>query len=100
MYAHVARLHVLVIAWNKNKAKSYKLGKAIYALNLPQYEEDYFPRELQPLMESLMEILGDMGDIFEGKYSLYFSIAMLISLIGYLLWTQFQLELNICMAFR
>lgn len=68
MYSRISTLHTLINDWKKTREKGFRLARAIDALNLAQYDEDYFPSELKPLMDSLGEIVEALNNIAEGKY--------------------------------
>ncbi|CAG9786750.1 unnamed protein product [Diatraea saccharalis] len=66
VFTHVSRLHELLNDWRKIKDKGVKLCRAISSLKLFECEDDYFPHQLKPIMESLVDALESLKDIVNG----------------------------------
>ncbi|XP_063383942.1 uncharacterized protein LOC134670177 [Cydia fagiglandana] len=66
VFTHVSRLHGLLNDWIRVRDKGTKLCKAVIALKLHECTNDYYPHQLQPLTESLTEVLESLNDIIEG----------------------------------
>ncbi|XP_028166167.1 cyclin-dependent kinase 2-interacting protein-like [Ostrinia nubilalis] len=66
VFTHVSTLHGLLIDWNRFREKGVKLCRAIYALKLYECADDYYPSQLKPLMDNLVEALNGLKDVVEG----------------------------------
>ncbi|CAF4903685.1 unnamed protein product [Pieris macdunnoughi] len=66
VYTHVANLHNLLSDWEKLKEKGTKVTKSVSALKLHECTDDYYPHQLHPLMEMLLEALNGLRNIVEG----------------------------------
>ncbi|KAL0838815.1 hypothetical protein ABMA28_016851 [Loxostege sticticalis] len=66
VFTHISTLHGLINDWNRFREKGVKLCRAIFALKLYECADDYYPTQLKPLMESMVESLEGLKDVVEG----------------------------------
>ncbi|CAH2980848.1 unnamed protein product [Chilo suppressalis] len=66
VFTHVSSLHGLLNDWGRIKDKGVKLCRAIYSLKLYECDDEYYPHQLQPLMESLVEALDGLKNVVNG----------------------------------
>lgn len=77
VFTHVSSLHGLINDWNRLREKGVKLFRAVQALKLHECDDDYYPSQLKPLMESLVEALDGLKNIVEGNcFVKFYSIQM------------------------
>ncbi|KAJ8731337.1 hypothetical protein PYW07_004501 [Mythimna separata] len=63
VYSHITNLHSLLSEWSNNRAKGFRVAKLVRNLNLPECEEDYFPSQMGPLMDTLLDTLNVLKNI-------------------------------------
>lgn len=68
VFTHVSNLHGLLGDWSRVKDKGTKFCRGILALKLYECTDDYYPHQLQPLTEGLLEALDSMKNIMEGNF--------------------------------
>lgn len=66
IYSHISTLHGLLDDWLNMREKGVRICKGISSLKLYECKDNYYPSQLKPLMESLLEILGSLKNITDG----------------------------------
>nr|XP_021189847.2 cyclin-dependent kinase 2-interacting protein [Helicoverpa armigera] len=66
VYSHVSKLHGLLNDWGKMRDKGVRLCRAVSALKLHECDDDYFPSQLKPLMDGLLDALDGLKTIVDG----------------------------------
>ncbi|KAG6443806.1 uncharacterized protein LOC115456077 isoform X2 [Manduca sexta] len=66
VFSHVSKLHGLLNNWVKLRDKGTKFCKVISSVKLHECENDYYPHQLKPIMDNLVEILESLKDIVDG----------------------------------
>lgn len=65
VYSHILKLHRLLSDWSSNRAKGFRVAKLVLNSNLPECDEGYFPSELSPLMDNLLDTLKTLKNVVE-----------------------------------
>ncbi|CAK1551097.1 unnamed protein product [Leptosia nina] len=68
VFTHVTNLHSLLCDWEKLKEKGTKTCKGVSALKLYECTDDYYPHQLEPLMNLLLEALKGLQNIVDSVH--------------------------------
>ncbi|VVC89218.1 unnamed protein product [Leptidea sinapis] len=66
VFSHVSNLHHLLVDWERYRKNGTKICEAIAALKLHECTDDYFPRQTDPLIKSLLESCLALQNIVDG----------------------------------
>ncbi|CAH2229404.1 cyclin-dependent kinase 2-interacting protein-like [Pararge aegeria] len=66
VYTHLTTLHRLLNDWLSVRIKGVQICKTLNALKLHECEDDYYPHQIKPLTESLLQSLDALKDIVDG----------------------------------
>lgn len=67
VFSHVSNLHGLLEDWSRLRDKGTRFLRAVSSLKLYECNDDYYPSQLKPLMDNLVEILDSLKDVVEGN---------------------------------
>ncbi|XP_059052866.1 cyclin-dependent kinase 2-interacting protein-like [Achroia grisella] len=65
VFTHISNLHGLLNDWTNMRNKGTKLCRGILALKLHECTDSYYPHQLKPLSEGLLEALDSFKNILE-----------------------------------
>ncbi|XP_013196123.1 uncharacterized protein LOC106139261 isoform X2 [Amyelois transitella] len=66
VFTHISNLHGLLSDWTRIREKGTKFCRGISALKLYECTDDYYPHQLKPLSEGLLEAINSLNNIVEG----------------------------------
>ncbi|XP_026761884.1 cyclin-dependent kinase 2-interacting protein-like [Galleria mellonella] len=66
VFTHICNLHSFLNDWARFRDKGIKLCRGISALKLHECTDYYYPHQLKPLTEGLLEALDELKNILEG----------------------------------
>ncbi|KAM3965183.1 cyclin-dependent kinase 2-interacting protein [Aphomia sociella] len=104
VFTHLSNLHGLLNDWIKIRDKGTKLCRGISALKLYECANDYYPSQLKPLTEGLLEALESLKNIVEGVETLKNQLQALakLQIIGQpviLTWSASEISNNVEIIF-
>ncbi|XP_023952620.2 cyclin-dependent kinase 2-interacting protein [Bicyclus anynana] len=66
VYTHLTNLHRLINDWTSIRSKGVQICKSLSALKLHECEDDYYPHQIKPLTESLLNSVDALKDVVDG----------------------------------
>ncbi|XP_034832074.1 cyclin-dependent kinase 2-interacting protein [Maniola hyperantus] len=80
VYTHLSNLHRLLNDWSSIRVKGVQICKSLTSLKLQECEDDYYPHQIKPLTESLLQSLDALKDIVEGAVIIKYQMQALTKL--------------------